>query len=40
MQNYDFACCFVWVWNVVCDTKQKLYFEGVWGQLAEEKIWF
>jgi len=23
MQKYNFACCFVWVWNLVCQSKGR-----------------
>jgi len=30
-QDYDFACCCVWVWNLVCHTGWE-----VWDQVAKE----
>jgi hypothetical protein len=36
---YKFACGFVWVWNLVSDSKGGTYTEGVWEQGAEENIW-
>jgi hypothetical protein len=28
-QNYNFACCFVWVLNLVADIEGGTYVEGV-----------
>jgi hypothetical protein len=39
MQDYNFACGSVWVWNLVSGTKVKTKTEGVWEQGAEEDIW-
>ena len=35
----NFACCFVWVWNLVVDTAGGKEAEGVWEQGVEENIW-
>jgi hypothetical protein len=35
MQNYNFACGFVWVRNLVSNIKGG----SVWGHGAEENIW-
>jgi hypothetical protein len=37
--TYNFACDFVWVWNLVFDIKGGTYTEGVVEQGAEENIW-
>ena len=29
-QNCSFACCFVWVWNLVAHIEGGTYAEGVW----------
>jgi hypothetical protein len=29
-QNYNFACSFVWVWNLVADIEGGTWAEGVW----------
>jgi hypothetical protein len=29
MQNYNFACGSVWVWNFACDIKGRTYTEGI-----------
>ena len=34
--NYNFACCFVWVWNLVSDTEGGTWAKGVWELGAEE----
>jgi hypothetical protein len=34
IQNYNFACCFVWVWNLVADIAGGMKAEGV-----GENIW-
>jgi hypothetical protein len=39
MQNYNFTCCLVRVWNLVSHTKERTQIEGVWEQGAEENIW-
>ena len=36
--NYNFACCFVWVWNLVVDTVGGKEAEGVWKHGVEENI--
>ena len=33
IQNYNFACCFVWVWNLVVDTAGGKEAEGIWEYL-------
>jgi hypothetical protein len=38
MQNYDFACGSVLVWNLVSDNKGRTEIEGVWEQTVEN-IW-
>ena len=35
----NFACCFLWVWNLVVDTAGGKEAEGVWEQGVEENIW-
>jgi len=30
IQTCNFACCFVWVWNLVCHIKGGTQAEGVW----------
>ena len=30
IQNYNFACCFVWVWNLVANNEGGTWAEGVW----------
>ena len=30
IQNYNFACCFVWLWNLVADIAGGKEAEGVW----------
>jgi len=37
-QNYNFACCVVWVWNLVTHIEGGTWAEGVWEQAAEENI--
>jgi len=39
IQNYNFTCCFVWVWNLVSRTEGRTQIEGVWKQGAKENIW-
>ena len=39
MKNYNFACCFVWIWNLVADIEGETQAEGVWEQGVEENIW-
>ena len=39
IQNYNFACCFVWVWNLVVDIVGGKEAEGVWEYGVEENIW-
>jgi len=34
----DFACCFVWVWNLVVDIAGGKEAEGVWEHGVEENI--
>ena len=34
-----FACCFVWVWNLVADIAGGKEAEGVWEHGVEENIW-
>ena len=36
---YNFACCFVWVWSLVADSKGGKEAEGVWEYGVEENIW-
>ena len=36
IQNYNFACCSVWMWNLVSDTEGRTYAEGVPEYDAEE----
>jgi hypothetical protein len=33
IQNHDFVCCFVWVWNFVCHMKPRILADSVqeWG---------
>ena len=39
MQNYNSACCFAWVWNLVADIAGGKEAEGVWKHGVEENIW-
>jgi hypothetical protein len=39
MQNYNFACSSVLVWNLVSDIEGGTYTEDVWEEGAEENIW-
>ena len=39
IENYNFACCFVWVWNMVADIAGGKDAEGVWERGVEENIW-
>jgi hypothetical protein len=39
MQNYNFVCGSVWVWNLTSDITGVTQTEGVWEQGAEENIW-
>ena len=39
IQNYNFACCFVWVWNLVTDIEGGKEAEGVWEYGIEENIY-
>ena len=39
LQAYNFACCFVWVWNLVVDIAGRKEAEGVWEHGVEENIW-
>ena len=34
-----FACCFVWVWNLVVEIEGGKEAEGVWEHSVEENIW-
>jgi len=36
---HNFACCFVWVWNLVVDIAGGKEAEGVWEYGVEENIW-
>ena len=38
-QNYNFTCCFVWVWNLVADIAGGMEAEGVWEHGVEDDIW-
>jgi len=38
IQNYNFACCFVWVWNLVVDIAGGKEAEGGWEYGVEENI--
>ena len=35
----DFACCFVWVWNLVAEVEGRKEAEVVWEYSVEENIW-
>jgi hypothetical protein len=37
-QDYNFAFCSVWVWNLVWDIKGGTETEDIWEQGAEENI--
>ena len=37
-EKYNFACCFVWVWNSVARIEGETQVEGVWEWGAEENI--
>jgi hypothetical protein len=39
MQDNNFACGSVWVWNLVSDIKGGTQIEGAWEQGAEKDIW-
>jgi hypothetical protein len=39
IQDYNFVCGSVWLWNLDFDTKGGTQTEGVWEQDAEEDIW-
>ena len=39
IKNYNFAYCFVLMWNLVADTEGGTQAEGVWQQGVEENIW-
>jgi hypothetical protein len=39
MQDYNFACSSVWVWNLASDIEGGTQNEDVWEQDAEEDIW-
>jgi len=30
IKNYNFTCCFVWVWNLVVDIAGEKEAEGIW----------
>jgi hypothetical protein len=38
MQNNNFACGFVWAWNLVCDIKGGTWTEVIWEKSVEENI--
>ena len=38
IHNYNFARCFVWVWNLVADIEGGKEAEGVWEHGVEENI--
>jgi len=38
IQNYKFAGCFVWVWNLVADIAGGKDAEGFWEHGVEENI--
>jgi hypothetical protein len=43
IQNYNFACSFVWLWNVVSDVMWRTYTDGVtrtgcWAELNKARI--
>jgi hypothetical protein len=37
-QNYNFACSFVGVWNLISDIKGRPHTVGFWEQGSEENI--
>ena len=37
--NYNFASCFVWVWNLVANIEGRKEAEGLWEYGVEENIW-
>jgi len=39
IQIYNFACCFIWVWNLVSQINSKPLAEGIWEQGSEEYVW-
>jgi len=39
LSGYNFARCFLWVWNLVTHFESGRYDEGVWEQGIEENIW-
>ena len=38
-KKYNFACCFLWVWNLVADIARGKEAEGVWEHGVQENIW-
>ena len=39
IQNYNFAGCFVWVWNLVIDIAGGKEAKSVWEYGVEQNIW-
>jgi hypothetical protein len=39
LQNSNFTCCFVWVWNLISHTEEGTKDEVFWEQGAEKDIW-
>jgi len=37
IERRNFTCCFVWLWNLIRDTKGRALFKGEQG--VEENIW-
>ena len=38
-ENYNFARCFVWVWNLVTHTEGLTEAGDIWEEGAEENVW-
>ena len=39
INQLNFACCFVWVWNLVPDIEEGKEAEGVWENGVEGNVW-
>jgi hypothetical protein len=39
IQKENVACCFTWVWNLICLIKETTQADGVRKYCAEEAIW-
>ena len=38
-RNSNCACCFIWEWNLVCDSEGRKQAEGVLEYDAKEGVW-